>query len=177
VHDLLVAAGPPEELPPSLAQPPSGRRGGRVVSFPGPRRRLGAGLAHAAAIAVALVGGGDGAGAQKHAVKSEEAFVMRGPSPSAFASIKMAAMDSAHNWPLLVDAHGLKDLPEGGYYELLLTRDGKLGPSCGTFRTHRGAVTIELNAPYDLRKWNGWVVVAHTPAHRSSPPVLTTHLS
>jgi hypothetical protein len=178
VHELLVAAGPPEELPPSLAEPPGRRRGGRVVPFPGPRRRLGAALVLAAALAAALFGGGYWVGAQKHAFKSEESFVMRGPGSSrAFASIKLAPPDSAFNWPLLVQARGLKDLPKGGYYELLLTKDGKPGPSCGTFRTHGGATKIVLNAPYSLKHWNGWIVVAHLPGHQPGSPVLTTHLA
>jgi hypothetical protein len=177
MHELLVAAGPPEELPPSLAEPPGPRRGGRVVPFPGPRRRLGAALVLAAALAAALFGGGYWVGAKKHAFKSEESFVMRGPSPGAFASVKLAPPDSAFNWPLLVQVRGLKDLPKGGYYELLLTKDGKHGPSCGTFRTHDGATKIVLNAPYSLKHWNGWIVVAHLPGRHPSSPVLSAHLS
>ena len=99
---------------------------------------------------------------------------MRGSSPAAFASIRMSEPDNAFNWPLQIRVRGLKDLPKGGYYELLLTRDGKRGPSCGTFRTHDGKTTIVLNAPYPLDEWNGWVVVAHTRDERTSGPVLTT---
>jgi hypothetical protein len=69
---------------------------------------------------------------------------------------------------------GLEDLPKGGYYELLLTKDGKPGLSCGTFRTHDGKTTIVLNAPYPLKQWNGWIVVAHTPGGHMSGPVLAT---
>jgi hypothetical protein len=176
IHDLLVAAGPPEELPPALAEPPSEARRSNVVPFPGPRRRLGAALVLAASLAALLFGGGYWVGAERHAFKAEETFSMRGAS-NAFASIKMAPADDAHNWPLELRVRGLRDLPKGGYYELLLTKNGKLGLSCGTFRTHDGKTTIVLNAPYPLRRWDGWVVIAHEPGGATSPPVLTTHLS
>ncbi len=174
IHEALVAAGPPAELPPSLAAPPGDRRAA-VVAFPSlPRRRLAATLVAAAAAAAAVFGGGYWLGSANHAFEAAQTFTMRGRSPTAFASIRMAPPDGAFNWPLQVRVRGLKDLPKGGYYELLLTRDGKLGPSCGTFRTKDGKTTIVLNAPYPLRRWNGWVVVAHSPDERTSGPVLTT---
>jgi hypothetical protein len=176
IHELLVAAGPPEELPPALAEPPGAQRRATVVPFPLPRRRLGTALVAAAALAATFFGGGYWIGAQKHAFQTEETFVMRGTA-RAFASIRMAPADAAFNWPLELKARGLPDLPKGGYYELLLTKNGKLGPSCGTFRTHDGKTTIVLNAPYPLKRWDGWVVVAHRPNGQTSPPVLTTHLS
>jgi hypothetical protein len=174
IHELLLVAGPPEELPPTLAAPPLERRG-RVLEFP-VRRRLGAALVLAASFAALLFGGGYWAGAQRHAFETEETFAMRGPS-DAFASIRMAPADKAFNWPLELRVHGLRDLPKGGYYELLLTKDGKPGLSCGTFRTHDGKTTIVLNAPYPLKEWNGWIVVAHAPNGQTGPPVLTTRLS
>lgn len=177
VHELLLAAGPPEELPPSLAEPPA-ERSARVIDFPGvPRRRLGAALVLAASLAAVFFGGGYYVGAQKHAFEAEHTFTMRGPNPAAFASIRMAPADAAFNWPLEIQVRGLKDLPKGGYYELLLTKDGKRGPSCGTFRTHDGKTTIVLNAPYPLRRWNGWIVIAHYPNEKTGPPVLTTKLA
>ena len=55
VHELLVAAGPPPELPPALAEPPGESRPSPMGL---PRRRAGAILALAAAIAlVAFIGG------------------------------------------------------------------------------------------------------------------------
>jgi hypothetical protein len=174
VHELLVAAGPPEELPPSLAAPPP-ERAATVVGFP-VRRRLGAALVAAAALAAVVFGGGYWLGADRKSFSAEETFTMRGPA-NAFASIRMAPADDAFNWPLELSVRGLKDLPRGGYYELLLTRNGKLGPSCGTFRTHDGKTTIVLNAPYRLKEWRGWVVVAHYPDEKTSGPLLSTRLT
>ena len=182
MHDLLVAAGPPAELPPSLADPPrpeGRRRDSNVVALPLPRRRLGAALVLAAALAAVFFGGGYWLGTKKNAFDTAATFTMQGTpaAPRAFAAIDIAPADAARNWQLLVRARGLKDLPKGGYYELLLTKDGKAGPSCGTFRTHDGKTEIVLNAPYPLKGWNGWIVVAHYPGERTSPPVLTSHLS
>jgi hypothetical protein len=174
VHDLLLAAGPPEELPPSLASPPGTHRA-QVVQFPSlPRRRLGATLVAAAAIAAAVFGGGYWVGSARHEFSYDRTFTMHGPAPGAFASVRMSPADDAFNWPLQLRVRGLKDLPKGGYYELLLTRNGKPGPSCGTFRTSGGRTTIVLNAPYPLKRWNGWIVVAHYPDETTSGPVLTT---
>jgi hypothetical protein len=178
VHELLLAAGPPEELPPSLAAPPRARPGGgraEIVPFPSlPRRRLGATLVLAAALAAGVFGGGYWLGSAQNAFHYEETFTMHGPAPGAFASVRMAARDGASNWPLELHVQGLSDLPKGGYYELLLSRDGRPGPSCGSFRTHAGRTTIVLNAPYPLKRWNGWIVVAHVPGRKTSGPILTT---
>ncbi|HSP73025.1 MAG TPA: hypothetical protein VLN26_11685, partial [Gaiellaceae bacterium] len=56
VHELLLAAGPPPELPPALAEPPA-ERGAKVIGFP-VRRRLGVAVVLAAALAAAAFGGG-----------------------------------------------------------------------------------------------------------------------
>jgi hypothetical protein len=173
VHELLIAAGPPAELPPSLAEPPAEKRG-RVAEFPLPRRRLGVAIVLAASLAAIFFGGGYWLGSAKHSFETEATFTMHGTSPTAFASVRLAQADEAFNWPLQLRVRGLKDLPKGGYYELLLTKDGRQGPSCGTFRTHDGATEIVLNAPYPLRNWDGWVVVAHYPDDHTSGPVLTT---
>jgi hypothetical protein len=179
VHELLVVAGPPEELPPSLARPPSPDARDNVRQLPLPRRRLGATLVLAAALAAVFFGGGYWIGAKQNAFVTEKTFTMEGAgiTPNAFASIQMAPADAAHNWPLLVRARGLPDLPKGAYYEMLLTKDGVPGLSCGTFRSADGKVEIVLNAPYPLKRWNGWIVVARFPDHRTSKPMLESSIS
>ena len=59
VHEMLIQAGPPPELPPELEEVPDGRGTVRELEPTGlPRRRIGAALALAAAIALlAFVGG------------------------------------------------------------------------------------------------------------------------
>jgi hypothetical protein len=53
----------------------------------------------------------------------------------------------------------LPQLPGGKTYELWLTRDGKLADSCGVFVTGSGTTEVPLNAPFDLRRYDGWVIV------------------
>jgi hypothetical protein len=173
MHELLVAAGPPPELPPALADPPA-ERPARVVQLPG-RRRRGVVLLVAAAVAAAAFGGGYWLGDRNGGWTTEgHPIAMHGSSAGELASIRLAPGDRAGNWPLLLRVRGLPQLPKGGYYELLLTKDGRVGPTCGTFRVHGGITEVELNAPYDLRRWSGWIVVAHRPGQATSAPVLKT---
>lgn len=173
VHELLLAAGPPPELPPALAEPPS-ERGAKVIGFP-VRRRLGVAVVLAAALAAAAFGGGYFLGNRGSGWTSEGAPIsMHGASPAQLASIQLAPKDAAGNWPLQLRVKGLPELPKGGYYELLLTKNGKLGPSCGSFRVHGAVTEIVLNAPYRLKAWDGWVIVAHTPGKPESGPILST---
>src|SRR5712691_239041 len=174
VHDLLVAAGPPPELTPALEQPP---RPQASVSYL-PARRRGALLLLAAALAAIAFGGGYLFGNRKTEFKTAfPPISMHGTSaaPRALASLKLAPIDDAGTWPMILTVKGLKPLPRGGYYELFLTKNGRLGPSCGTFRVHADTTSVHLNAPYHLRSFNGWVVVSQPPGGASpSRPLLTT---
>ena len=80
----------------------------------------------------------------------------------------------AGNWPMSLTATGLPELPEHGYYEVFLTRGGKIWAPCGTFRVESatGGVSVRLNAPYDLRKGDGWVVTRQLPGHHEAGPVV-----
>jgi hypothetical protein len=160
VHALLERAGPPPELPPSLAdapKPPSAR----VVPFP--RRYRYTALAAAAVVAVALFGLGY--------------LAAGGPDPSPVRTVTMTgtgaraeldvfANDEAGNWPMELRVEGLRE----GTYELWLTRQGKLAESCGSFAVDGTEVTVPLNAPFVLKDFDGWVVVRSG----QDEPVLTT---
>jgi hypothetical protein len=175
VHDLLVAAGPPAELSPALERAPS--VGGVVHLLP--RRRRGAVLVLAAAIAAAAFGGGFLTGAVTHYGKSAVTVIpMHGTpaAPSALASISLQDRDKAGNWPMRFTVQGLPRLSPGGYYELYLTRHGRLAAGCGTFNVNGGRTTVTLNAPYELRGFDGWVVTRHVLGHpeEATQPLLTT---
>jgi hypothetical protein len=176
VHEMLLAAGPPPELSPQLAEAPL--VGGTVSLLP--RRRRGALLLIAAALCAVAFGGGYFAGGQGHqtgAFKAVRAIQMRGTdaAPNALATLELADVDSSGNWPMLVTVQGLPQLPRGGYYELYLTRHGRLAASCGTFVVQPGKTKVRLNAPYKLKSFDGWVVTKHTSGSREgSPPLLTT---
>jgi len=178
VHDLLVQAGPPPELPPALSEAPTPaqmprqeelgwlppRRSGRILT-------LAAGFA-VVALALGYLVGRHGAGFHTqftkvmHATKADR---------SAQAVLAVGKLDAAGNWPLQLTVTGLRRLPTGGYYELWLTKQGRPGASCGTFRVESGQTIVRLNAPYDFRKYSGWIVVAKLPGKpESTTPLLKT---
>lgn len=154
VHELLLAAGPPAELPPSLAAAPL-EPTAPVTPL---HRRYRSTLSIAAALAAAvlfgvgyLVGGGGGE-------QTDRLLAMSGPG-GAEAELALLPRDEAGNWPMRLDVDGLPPLGEGRTYELWLTKDGELAEPCGAFVVTESSTTVSLNAPYPLREFTGWVVV------------------
>jgi hypothetical protein len=172
-HDLLVAAGPPPELSPRLAEAPAAI--GRVSWMP--RRRRGAAFALAAGVTAAAFGVGfligDRGSSQFQSQGSPIAMHAVASGSPAKASILIGSRDEVGNWPLLVRVSGLKPLPKGVWYELYLTKNGKTAAWCGAFSVNAsGRTTIHFSVPYRLKDYNGWIVTPSTP--RRSPPVLLT---
>lgn len=162
IHDLLVTAGPPPELPPELEAGPN-----LAMTLGRPprqgRRRLA--LLAAAAISVGMVflGGyivgnrSDGSGPP-----AGRTIQLQGTSAAsgAFASLLVEHGDTAGNWPMRLNVSGLSALPEGSYYAVYLVRNGKPWKPCGWFvvaGVHSGT-TVTLNAPYELQSGDTWVV-------------------
>jgi hypothetical protein len=173
VHELLVEAGPPAELPPSLAAAPPDPGAATVSRLP--RRRRGALLLIAAAIAAIAFGGGYLLGHRNTGFSSERAIPMHSTrGTSAEASLQFASRDTDGNWPIRMVVTGLPNLGKNGYYELFLTRGKQQLASCGTFVVAGRTTVVQLNAPYLLPKGAGWIVVAHLRKHRVSADVLTT---
>jgi hypothetical protein len=173
VHDLLVSAGPPPELPPSLAHPDLDPREESAVTFL-PRRRTGLLLGLAAAIALIAFVGGFVAGRAKDTFPTAFDIPMHGTAlaSNASATIYVGDVDASGNWPLKFVVHGLKPLPKGEYYEMFLTRKGKPVVTCGTFRLS-GGESVRLNAPHLVRD-GGWIVTLQRPGSNRHPVVLTT---
>jgi hypothetical protein len=153
-HELLVAAGAPPELPPSLETAPPEPRA-TVIAFP--RRRYTT-IAAVAIAATVLFGVGYAIGGRDSPEQPVQTIAMTGPS-GATASIALLAADAAGNWPMTLEVSGLPPLPAGETYTLWLTRDGKLAESCGSFAVAAGTTKVPLNAPYHLRQFDAWVVV------------------
>jgi hypothetical protein len=174
VHELLVAAGPPPELPPRLAEPDVDPREESALAFL-PRRRAGLMLGLAAALALVAFVGGFVAGRTRDRFAEAYRVPMHGTAQAAAASgiIRVGEADASGNWPLKVVVHGLKPLPKGDYYEMFLTRHGKRVATCGTFRSGSGG-SVLLNAPYTLRRFDGWVVTREKPRSDLHPVVLRT---
>jgi hypothetical protein len=151
VHDLLVTVGPPPELPARLEQPV-------VRAFP--RRRALVLLAATVAVAVAAFGAGwFTRGGDSFAVRLSVPMHGTTDAPRASGLLKIGFPDARGNWQMLVTVSGLRALPEGGYYHLLLTRNGKPIAECGTFNVSgRGETTVLLGASYRLKNFDGWAI-------------------
>ena len=143
-HDALLVAGPPPELPAVLAEPRAGARRPRPLLL----------LAAAVAVAAAFFGGWLAGGAGGQDPDFSLAMEGTGAARAASATLDVYAIDEAGNWPMKMRIRGL---PEGRY-ELVLTRAGKPIVSCGFFLVD-GTTEATLNAPYRLRKYDGWAVI------------------
>ena len=186
VHDLLVAAGPPAELPPALAQPPPERSERAPILTTLPRRRLGATLTAAIGLAAAAFGIGYLAGAGNDGGRPIEQFpfvlemkATDNARHGAAAVLRIGKKEEGGNIPMLLAASGLDPLPEKGYYELWLTR--KVGKkqikevSCGTFIANDRDLSVRMNAPYTLEPgFAGWIITKHVPGGKSDPTLFTT---
>jgi hypothetical protein len=169
VDTALRATPPPPHVSDSLTE--------RVLAIPGGRssgqRRVFAGLALAAALAAATfgvgmwVGGDDGGGGPVAQIALEP--TANAPE-SAWMLIDVLPEDPAGNWAMTADVSGLAPLAEGGYYEVWLTRDGKLSASCGRFvvASDGTAEDVWLNAPYAFEGYERWVVVSKLPDQKPS---------
>lgn len=162
VHELLVSAGPPPEL--TAAAP--------VVHLHS-RRRRGALLALAAALAVVVFAVGVVVGNRSGERGVDFVVPMHGTAAASAASASLTVfdLDEAGNWPMEVTVKRLGPTASGRPYELWLTKAGKPEALCGSFRTDaNGSAEVPMNAPYKLTEFDGWVVVEEG----SATPLLTT---
>jgi hypothetical protein len=155
VHELLIAAGPPPELPPRLASAPPAPRAS-VIPINRGRWRT-AGLAAAATLLIAF-GAGWLFGSRSGEQTVQRTVVMTGAN-GAHASLAVYQVDAAGNWPMRMIVSGLPTLGHGKTYTLWLTKRGALQAPCGTFTVGKDTTTVRLNAPYRLKEYSGWVVV------------------
>jgi hypothetical protein len=167
VHELLLSASPP----PELARPPRPRR---VRSL---TRSWGAGVVAFAATCAAVIGLASGyafghhSGFQAGAVRSMHGL---GADHAASAVIRVGKEDPNGNRPIQVSVKSLPAAANNGWYELYLTKKGKLEVPCGIFRTGAsGQAHVNMNAPADLEEYDGWVVTT-VPAGPAPHVLLTT---
>jgi hypothetical protein len=180
VHELLVEAGPPPDLPPALEHPTAPVEA-EVVEYPFLARRRNAALAIVAiAATLAALAGGYAWGhsqSKPSSLAAERTVPMHGAA-GRLAVITVGAPDKAGNWPMLVAVSGLPTQANPrAYYELWLTRNGKPVAPCGGFRVHGTTTTVTLSVPYRLSRYDGWVVTAQVPAPGAEPgpgPVVLT---
>jgi hypothetical protein len=174
VHDLLVRAGPPPELPSSLVR-------GRVHRLRPAARSRALTLLVAATLAVVAFGAGYLVRGNGRANTSATAFSWTQPlhataaAPSGAAgTIAATGADASGNWQMRVTVTGLKPLPDSGYYVVYLVRGGKRIAPCGFFRVGgTGSTTVQLTVPYARTTADGWIVVARR-YDGTGPALLTT---
>ncbi|HEX4679175.1 MAG TPA: hypothetical protein VH210_08255 [Gaiellaceae bacterium] len=178
VHDLLVQAGPPADLPPGLERPPTAPADAELVQFPLlPRRRWALAAVAAIALVVLAFGGGYLVG---HAKAKSASFATKRVVPmrggNALALLRVAAKDGAGNWPMELEVNNLPTQKNpSAYYELWLSRNGKPIAPCGSFRVNARTTTVRLSVPYDFKRFDGWVVTAQgANDHTAGTVVLTT---
>jgi len=177
-HEMLIAAGPPPELSPRLAEPPKAPARERESWFH--RWRSPAAFGLATAVAAAAFGVGYLVGSGPEGFPESRSLTMRGVGQlaSASATLAVGAQDPVGNYPLKMTVHGLPRAPKGGWYELLLSKNGRPTLPCGTFLAAQRPVTVRLSVPYDLSEFpklfDGWVVTLHVPKQQHVPVVMTT---
>jgi Anti-sigma-K factor rskA, C-terminal len=177
VHDLLLEAGPPPELPPSLARHGTPPDDAEVIRFPLPRRAAVAAISVAAAVAIGF-GVGFLVGHSKTKPQSfaaERVVSMHGSATAERAVLRIAGRDSVGNWPMELQVRGLpQQTARAAYYELWLTKNGKAVVSCGSFRVHGSTTTVRLSVPYSFSHYDGWVVTAQPAGEQSAGRIVLT---
>ncbi|HZO96105.1 MAG TPA: hypothetical protein VFB42_01915 [Gaiellaceae bacterium] len=165
VHELLLAAGPPAELPAGLERPPA-----QVIAFPGWRRRPWAAVLAAAALLVAasFTAGyvaGDREGGGTAVVRTAALEDSRGGR--ALASLRVGERYASGNWPIELTVRGLPPLTDvRAYYLLLVWRDGKPAGVCGAFRVQGSETNLHFDVPYAIDDSTRWVVTRVDPGER-----------
>lgn len=173
VHDLLLEAGPPAELPPHLEAGPTlamtlGRRS--------PHRRGRRLLLLAATVAVLLAAflGGYITGNDRSAGGRLLRLQGTAAAPHAQASLRIENVDAAGNWPMQLAVLGLPRLPRKAYYEVYLVRAGEIYAPCGAFlvKSADEGVSVHLNAPYEFRRGDTWVITRQRAGDHAPGPVV-----
>ncbi len=177
VHHMLVAAGPPPELPQELAEAP--RPEGRLVELA--RRRARTGLVLAAAIMIAAFATGYLLGARgEDSVPSSAPLakqVVLGKTADRLAVVSIGERDSNGNWPMVVQVEGLDHLSHGDYYTLFMTKRGKAVATCGTFNVAEdGLTTIRFSVAYDPDRYDGLMLAEYDRETHKDTPLLRAQL-
>jgi hypothetical protein len=165
IHELLLSAGPPAELPSELADAPSDVDGAEVIAFPR-RRRTAAAILIAAAVAVACFSGGYVLANQAHSPGTLHAVRVVGMTgeQNSLASLRVGAADANGNWPVQLTVQGLPPLHGAdSHYILMLTQNGKPTWVCGMFKVGAdGATTVSFSVPYRITGHTKWAVTEMT---------------
>ena len=174
VHDLIVAAGPPPELPASLAEAP--RPEGTVTFL---QRRLRTAIVLAAAIAIAAFAVGYLVGDQDDTSPSsfsaERTIVLGKERP--LTVVRFGEPDENGNTLMLVTVQGLRRQSAGDYYTLFMTRDGEPVVPCGTFNVgDEGLTSFRFSIAYDPEAYDGLMLAEYRASDHKDHPLLRASL-
>lgn len=174
-HQLLIEAGPPPELSPELDSASWLEESQMPLLRPKRRRPL----LIAAALATAIVIGfvlGQSTSPSSSTSSTVRVVKLAGTKfdRDARASLELGKADASGNWPMLLHARGLQRLPEGGYYDLYLTKGGKPVVLCGTFNVKGREIIVHFSAAYDLNHFDkdGWVITRQLPGNHEPTEVV-----
>ncbi len=180
VHEMLVAAGPPAELPADLGAAPEAEKGSNVVALPTRyRRRTAVGALIAATVAAACFGGGYVLANQAHssAIHAIRVVPMQGSGTqqNSEASLRVGSADGNGNWPLQLRVSGLQPLHGDQRYYLMVWQNGKPAAFCGTFAVSKtGSTDVTFSVAYKITKSTRWVVTKLTPGVKFPGDVVMT---
>ena len=176
-HELLVQAGPPPELGPELEAVPWPEEALMPLGLtrrPGKKRSP---LLLAAAVATAGLLGfviGQASNSTSTSLDAARVVQLKGTdlASDGRATLEIGEKDSHGNWPMVLHVTGLRALPPGGYYDLFLSRKGKPIALCGTFNVRRGETVVRMNAAYELKKFDGWIVTRQQPGEHEPKDIV-----
>ena len=171
VHEALVEAGPPPELPETLRDVPQPGKVS-VLRKQTPLRKV-ALLAAALIVLVATFGIGYTTGA-KTTDTAKAVWTLdlsgTGAAPRAKAVLDVQRQISG-NVPMTLEVSGLPR-SASDYYVVWLVRNGQRFAPCGSFVISRPTrtATLKFTAPYALKKGDTWVVTRQTYGNHSLSP-------
>ena len=139
-------------------------------SRPTRRYKVVAGIAAAAALAGVTFAVGTWVGGEDSPPPAEEIRLdaTAGAPREAWMTMDVFPKDPAGNWAILADVGGLP-LPQGGYYEVWMTKNDACFAVRPLLVDGTGAAQgFWLNAPYEFEEYDRWVVVAVLPGQAPS---------
>ncbi|MGH3080042.1 MAG: hypothetical protein ACRDNH_02760 [Gaiellaceae bacterium] len=178
VHELLLETDPPPELSPTLVTPPPASP--RDLPWQRPRRvRPRAVLVVAVVVTAFLVGYLAGNADSPRQGSTSGMTIVRtvelDGENGASGAIGVGAADETGNWPMVLTTWGLDHVSDGDYYTLKLMKDGEARVTCGTFNVSGRQTTVRMVAAYDLKRFDGWVVMLWDAQTREDRPVLRSN--
>ncbi len=91
--------------------------------------------------------------------------------------VRLGAGDESGNRPMLLTVEGLKRLPTGDYYTLLMTKKGKPVATCGTFNVEdKDRMDVRFSVAYDFENFDGLMLAEYRTSDHKDHPVLRASL-